>query len=76
MVSWSVDNSHRQDIHLLPENFRHQQLEELLPPTERPMTRWNSQPFRLAGGDNGHIELAGDEYLLPYWMGRFLKIIE
>jgi hypothetical protein len=75
MVDWTVQNSHRQDITKLPENFRGQQLKELLPPGERRITRWNGQPFVLDGGSGGHIELAGDEYLLPYWMGRYLKII-
>lgn len=75
MVDWTVQNSHRQDITKLPENFRGQQLKELLPPGERRITRWNSQPFVLDGGSGGHIELAGDEYLLPYWMGRYLKLI-
>jgi hypothetical protein len=76
MVDWSVTNSHRADITRLPENFRKQQLQELLPPDERRMTRWNSQPFILDGGHGGGIELAGDEYLLPYWMARYLKILE
>jgi hypothetical protein len=75
MVDWTVQNSHRQDITKLPENFRHQELKELLPPGERRITRWNSHPFVLDGGSGGQIELAGDEYLLPYWMGRYLKII-
>jgi hypothetical protein len=75
MVDWTVQNSHRQDITKLPPNFRDQQLKELLPPGERRITRWNSHPFVLDGGSGGHIELAGDEYLLPYWMGRYLKII-
>jgi hypothetical protein len=39
------------------------------------MTRWNSQPFILDGGHDGRTELAGDEFLLPYWMGRYLKLI-
>jgi hypothetical protein len=76
MIDWTVINSHRQDITRKPPNFRHQQLEELLPPYERHMTRWNSQPFVLDGGSGGAIELAGDEFLLPYWMGRYLKQID
>jgi hypothetical protein len=75
LVDWTVQNSHRQDITKLPPNFRDQQLRELLPPGERRITRWNSHPFVLDGGSGGHIELAGDEFLLPYWMGRYLKII-
>lgn len=75
-VDWTVRNSHRGDITRLAPNFRGQELAELLPPVERRMTRWNSQPFILDGGYGGAIELAGDEFLLPYWMGRYLKLIE
>ena len=76
MVDWSVQNSHRQDITKLPVNFRNQQLVELLPPGERRVTRWNGSPFTLDGGNGGHTELAGDEFLLPYWMARYLKLID
>lgn len=71
-ISWTVENSHREDITKLPPNFRVQELAELLPPGERPAVRCNTQPFILDGGDGGHTELAGDEYLLGYWMGRFV----
>jgi hypothetical protein len=30
----------------------------------------------LDGGENGMSELAGDEYLLPYWMARYLKVLQ
>jgi hypothetical protein len=75
MVDWTVRNSHRQDITKLSNNFRRQQVEELLPPDERRITRWNGQPFILDGGTGGHIEFGGDEFLLPFWMGRYLKLI-
>jgi hypothetical protein len=75
MIDWSVRNSGRHDITRLPPNFRGRELQELLPPDERRMTRWNSQPFILDGGSGGATELAGDEFLLPYWMGRYLKLI-
>lgn len=75
MVDWDVRNSHRLDVTKLSENFRQEDLKELLPPGERRITRWNGHPFVLDGGSGGHTELAGDEYLLPYWMGRYLKII-
>jgi len=38
--------------------------------------RWNGNPFVLDGGNGGLTELAGDEFLLPYWMARHLKLIE
>jgi len=52
------------------------ELDELLPPGERQITRCDTQPFILDGGDGGHIELPGDEYLLGYWLGRYLKLME
>ena len=76
LVDWTVVNSHRQDLTRLPANFRRQETKELLPPDERRMTRWNGQPFVLDGGSGGHIEYAGDEFLLPYWMARYLRVLE
>ncbi|MBK9137533.1 MAG: hypothetical protein IPM17_02020 [Verrucomicrobia bacterium] len=75
LVNWTIQNSHRRDIVRLPANFRDQQSEQLLPPDERRIMRWNGNPFVLDGGDGGVTELAGDEFLLPYWMGRYLKFI-
>lgn len=75
LVSWTVSNSHRRDLTMLPPNFRSQTTTEVLPPDERPMRRWNGNGFQLDGGDGGHTEFAGDEFLLPYWMGRYLGII-
>lgn len=76
MISWSVQNSHRKDIELLEPNFRHQTTREVLPPDERPMSKYNGNGFSLDGGDGGHREYSGDIYLLPYWLGRYLKIIK
>lgn len=76
LVAWSIQNSHRKDLTRLPANFRQQETVELLPPDERPTMRWNGNPFALDGGAGGAIELAGDEFLLPYWMGRYLRIIQ
>lgn len=76
LVRWTVHNSQRKDIALLPANFRKQTTVRLLPPGERPMNRHNANAFELDGGDNGMSELAGDEYLLPYWLGRYLKVIK
>ena len=75
-VTWRVENSHRKDLTRLPDNFRKCELGELLPPGERQVTRCNTQPFILDGGDGGHTEFSGDEYLIGYWMGRYLKEIE
>ncbi|GAB3257729.1 hypothetical protein GCM10027347_20450 [Larkinella harenae] len=77
MIEWGVENSHRKDIELLPENFRRQTTKEVLPPDERPVQRHNGNTFSLDRKDKkGSTELsAGDVWLLPYWMGRYLGVI-
>jgi hypothetical protein len=73
---YSTRNSHRKDLDLLPANFREQTTTQLLLPGERAMQRHNTNPFALDTNDGGRNRLAGDEYLLPYWMARYLKVIE
>lgn len=73
---YSTKNSHRKDLKRLPENFREQTTTELLPSGERAMIRHNTNPFALDSNDGGYNRLAGDEYLLPYWMARYLKVIQ
>ena len=76
LIDWTIKNSQRKDIELLPENFREQTTKEVLPPDERPMYKHNTNMFRIDGGSNGSREYsAGDIYLLPYWMGRYLGVI-
>jgi len=76
LIRWNMKNSHRKDIELLPSNFRKQLTKDLLSPEETPLQRHNSNAFVLDGGEGGKTELAGDEYLLPYWMARYLRVIE
>ena len=73
---YSTKNSHRKDLVLIPANFREQITKELLTSGERPMIRHNTNPFALDCNDGRSSRLAGDEYLLPYWMARYLKVIE
>jgi hypothetical protein len=75
LVRYSTKNSHRKDIELLPDNFRGQTTKELLYRGEREMHRHNANPFDLDSGGSAYSRLAGDEYLLPYWMARYLKVI-
>ena len=75
MVRWDMENSHRNDLNYLEPNFRGQTTKELISPLERPTIRYNANPFSIDGGRGGLRELAGDEFLLPYWMGRYLGVI-
>jgi uncharacterized protein (TIGR03437 family) len=42
------------------------------PPTD---FLWQRNPFQLTGGGSGLIESAGIDYILPYWMGRYLGTV-
>lgn len=75
MIAWSITNSHRKDIVLLPENFREQTTKEVLPPDERPSFKHNTNAFVIDRNSGGRIENSGDLFLLPYWMGRYLGVI-
>lgn len=77
MINWSIKNSHRKDIDLIEPNFRRQTTKEVLPPDERPIKRHNSNTFDLDRNGVGGTseESAGDIWLLPYWMGRYLGVI-
>jgi len=77
MVNWAIENSHRKDIELLPQNFRRQTTTVVLPPDERQIQRHNGNMFTL---DRKHADgvtenSAGDIWLLPYWLGRYLGVI-
>ncbi len=79
MINWSIQNSHRKDIEMVAPNFRQQTITEVLPPDERPVHRHNGNMFSLDNkgrrGDGNGEESAGDIWLLPYWMGRYLGVI-
>jgi hypothetical protein len=76
LINWSVTNSHRKDIEFIDNNFRHQTIREVLPPDELPVSRHNANRFIPDGNGEGKSEYsAGDIWLLPYWMGRYLGVI-
>ena len=75
LIDWTVSNSQRKDIELLPANFREQTTKEVLPPDERPIFKHNTNTFELDRNGGGRSENSGDLYLLPYWMGRYLGVI-
>ncbi len=77
MVEWSVKNSSRKDIVFTPEKFRGQITAQVLPPDERPNKNTTVTYLRWTKQNKGTTELgAGDTWLLPYWMGRHLGIID
>lgn len=36
---------------------------------------WQRSPFQLVGAGKGNIEGAGIDYILPYWMARYYKVL-
>ncbi|AWW28777.1 hypothetical protein DN752_00760 [Echinicola strongylocentroti] len=76
LIDWATVNSHRKDIEILDPNFREQATANVLPPDELRIRRHNANRFELDGGKSGTSEYsAGDIWLLPYWMGRYLGVI-
>ncbi len=77
--NWECRNSHRLDVQLNPKLSRAGDWHsvEVLPYSERTIMRWNGNPYRLDGGDPlGRREDDGTAFLLPYWLGRYHKLIE
>ena len=75
MIQYEIRNSHRKDIEYINPGFWGQTTKEVLPPDERPELKHNRSLFKLDAGDRRSLLSAGDTFLLPYWMGRFLGII-
>ncbi len=77
MIEWVIINSNRKDIDKIAPNFRNQTTKEVLPPEERPIHRHNGNMFSLdrTHGNGNSESSAGDIWLLPYWMGRYLGVI-
>lgn len=76
-IDWTVKNSHRRDVPLDPlsDRFKRRQALIVLPYDELPMSKWNGNPYNLDGGNSGRSEDDGAYFLLPYWMGRYHKLI-
>jgi hypothetical protein len=77
LVEWTMNNSHRADIQIDKnrDRFGKQQSTHVLPNNERAVTKWNANPYELDAGANGHSEMDGGFWLLPYWLGRYHGII-
>ena len=76
LIHWPTANSRRADLKLDPaaDRFGRRQLLHPLPWSERPLHKWNNNPYELDGGDP-HEEEDPTFWLLPYWMGRYHHLI-
>jgi hypothetical protein len=73
-VQWRMRNSHRADLGVA-HSGRRARGSRPLPWTERVIHHWDGSPFALDGGsDLGEADQT--DWLLPYWMGRYHRLIE
>jgi hypothetical protein len=76
-VQWKMSNSHRADLKydaaMAARGIK--RLIKPLPWTERVIHKWDKSPFFLDGGSD---VAEGDPtiWLLPYWMGRYHRLID
>jgi hypothetical protein len=77
LVKWDVRNAERLDVPVDPmsDRFKRRQALIVLPYDELPMSKWNGNPYALDGGSGGRSEDDGAYFLLPYWMGRYHRLI-
>jgi hypothetical protein len=76
-IDWSVKNSQRKDVTMdsAVDRFQHAQAKTLLPPDERPIMKWNANPFDIDSNSGGRSEDDGTAFLLPYWLGRYHRLL-
>lgn len=76
LIDWTITNSERKDLEFVEANFRKQTLTEVLPASELRISRHNANRFDLDSRGDGRSEYsAGDIWILPYWIGRYLGVI-
>ena len=75
LIDWHIDHRQREDVKLVREpTMEDMQVDKLPPASIRSTVRWDKNPWLAESGDP-HIEREPVFWLLPYWMGRYLKII-
>ena len=76
LVDWQFDNGKREDLQVVRKPILETlQVNKLRPPSEYRTIRWDRNPYVSVGGHPGQ-ERDPVYWLLPYWMGRYLDVIE
>lgn len=75
--NWTTRNSHRRDLLIASTRNRFGRLISTtpLPPDERDGLKWNHDPYQFDGGNDGKSEYDAAAFLLPYWLGRYHRLI-
>jgi len=75
LIDWTVDHTKREDVQLVHEPVLNDlQVKDLPPASIRVAVRWDKNPW-LAVNGFPDMEREPVFWLLPYWMGRYLKMI-
>lgn len=76
LVDWTIDHSKREDIRIVRYPvLDERQVNELQSARIRATIRWDKNPWASSAG-NPHVEREPVFWLLPYWMGRYLEMIQ
>jgi hypothetical protein len=77
LINWKMENKHRWDLECdqLVDRGGANQATIPIPTPEGNISRWNTNPRQFNSGGNGTQEEDGTYFLLPYWMGRYHKLI-
>jgi streptogramin lyase len=75
LIDWTIDHRKREDIKLVRKPVMDEEQVHQLPPASiRAVVRWDKNPFAAVNGSPDK-EREPVFWLLPYWMGRYLKMI-
>ncbi|MCB0628339.1 MAG: glycerophosphodiester phosphodiesterase family protein [Saprospiraceae bacterium] len=76
LVDWQIDNGRREDLSVVREPILEElQVNHLRPPSEYRSLRWDKNPY-LAVAGNPYQEREPVYWLLPYWMARYMDLIQ
>ncbi len=76
LIDWNIDHTKRADVTIVNKPvFDEVQIKELPAASIRQVVRWDKNPWTAVGG-NPNMEREPVFWLLPYWMGRYLKMIQ
>ncbi len=76
LIDWTVDHTKREDIKIFHQPVLDElQVNELPPASIRSVVRWDKNPWAAV---NGYPDKEREPvfWLLPYWIGRYLQMIQ
>ncbi len=76
LLDWPIDHTLREDVHVVRSPVLEEvQITELPPASERATVRWDRNPWSAIQGDLKKVR-EPVFWLCPYWMARYLEIIQ